>query len=266
MVGCYEVIRPQDKALEYNNRGLEALQQGDYENAIEQFSNDYKLPEARNNLGVVLKEIGETERARSEFRRAIKLNRDYAEPYFHLGIIAGEEGRWEEAKKYFEHALDIQPDFVEAGKNLGIVYLKLGMIEKSIRRLKITLENAENRDDIHDALGYAYFVNGEYNEALREFSIAIDIMNQNPIFYLHRGVVLLELSKMEEARSDFIKAQELNKGLRAPVILLALLNLKQGGEEKSINLLKKIKNSGLISENDVLIDEYTQRLLKNLEQ
>lgn len=303
LVSCHEVIRPQDKAIEYNNRGLEALGQRDYESAIEQFSNaievspefagawsnlgiayfyrgdrekalkaleesvriDYKLPEARNNLGVVLKELGETERAKAEFRMAIKLNKDYAEPYFHLGLMAGEEGKWGEARKLLEHALDIEPEFKEAGKNLGIVYLKLGLIDKAVRRLKITLEGEQDDGDLFDALGYALFLKGEYNDSFNYFSKAIEINPDNAYYYLHRGIVSIELSRMEIAKSDFKKAHSLGNNLIEPLFLLSILRLKEGERKTAEEYLKKIRNSIKFSD-DILIKEYTEKILKELEK
>jgi len=304
-LSCYQIIKPQDKALLCNDRGLELLGASKFKDAIEQFTYaveispefaggwnnlglayfysgdnekavaalkkalecDYKFPEARNNLGVVLKNLGSTEEAKTEFKRATKLNKDYADPYFHLGVINGEENKWEKAREYFENALDREPDFVEAGKNLGITYIRLGMIENAITRLRLTLAEADS-DDLHDALGYALFLKGDFASALEEFDRAIAVDSNNQAYRLHRGIVLIEIGRMGEAQQEFLKARNSVGGMDSPVILLSLIKLRSGDREGARAFLTELKVNILLDgiKGDRLTLEYAKRLIGELDK
>ena len=75
--------------------------------------------EARNNLGLALKNLGQIESAVTSFRRAVEIKSDYAEAHCNLGAALRELGQLESAVASFRRALEIQPDSPVARINLG---------------------------------------------------------------------------------------------------------------------------------------------------
>src|SRR5439155_13241982 len=75
---------------------------------------DGSLPEARNNLGIVLARAGDDAEALHQFTL---VNRP-AVAYNNLGVIKLDEGLWLEAAHAFKQALTYEPDYVTAQDNL----------------------------------------------------------------------------------------------------------------------------------------------------
>ncbi len=78
-----------------------------------------KDPFIHNNLGVVLRTIGEFPRARQEFQFALELAPGFVDPLYNLGLTALYEDKKEEAIYWLERALSVNPDFIPAQKMLA---------------------------------------------------------------------------------------------------------------------------------------------------
>ncbi len=86
---------------------------------------DPALPEAHNNLGMVLQALGRRSEAREEFQRALALLPRYPEALNNLGLAWSGEGNQNEAIRSFEKALALKPGYSSARLNLAIVLDKL---------------------------------------------------------------------------------------------------------------------------------------------
>jgi tetratricopeptide (TPR) repeat protein len=103
---------------------------------------------AHNNLGVLLKELGDEEKdevrktkryedALEEFKIAAKKVPKYAVPHNNSGIVLKNLKRISEAKENFEKAIRENPNFVDAHTNLGVLYAEeLGNYEKAIEEFE----------------------------------------------------------------------------------------------------------------------------------
>jgi tetratricopeptide (TPR) repeat protein len=72
--------------------------------------------------GNKLSEQGKIEEAMREYRKAISLDPDYADPHVNLGVLLKKQGRRDEAIREYETAIYIKPDSAEAHNNLAIEY------------------------------------------------------------------------------------------------------------------------------------------------
>ena len=105
-----------------------------FQRALNVTSNNYV---AHNHLGIALKQMPDRlPDALSEFRMAIRLNRDYAEAYENLGNTLGMMRRPAEAIPYFEKAIRLKPSFAEAHYSLGTALSILpGRMSEAIAQL-----------------------------------------------------------------------------------------------------------------------------------
>ena len=76
-------------------------------------------PEAHNNLGVALAQVGRVQEAIGHFEQALRINPDFAEAHYNLGVALAQVGRVQEAIGHFEQALRLKPDFTEAQNKLA---------------------------------------------------------------------------------------------------------------------------------------------------
>jgi tetratricopeptide (TPR) repeat protein len=71
------------------------------------------------------------------FRRAVSLNRDYAEAYNMLGFSLRKLGRVKEALANYEKALKLKPDFPEAREYYGEAHLQNGNLAGALEQYRI---------------------------------------------------------------------------------------------------------------------------------
>lgn len=120
--------------------GLEKLNQGQYNKAIEIFSevleDDPEHIAAMNKMGVAFIYLKKTDQAEELFRRAIAIDNRFAAPYSNLGNISLERGELQQAKDYYNKALVFDPEYGPARNNLGIIYKKEGNLGKAVQEFK----------------------------------------------------------------------------------------------------------------------------------
>jgi tetratricopeptide (TPR) repeat protein len=103
------------------NCGYALLLKGDLESArsylLRSVQIDGMAAEARNNLAIVLANLGDREGALLHFTAAGSA----ATAHNNLGAVYSAHGRWREAQREFRLALSLQPDYLKARQNLDEV-------------------------------------------------------------------------------------------------------------------------------------------------
>jgi len=74
------------------------------------------------NLGIVYRAKGETEKASTEFNRAISANPKNVDAYNQLAVLKREAGDFSAAETLYQKALTIWPFYPEGHKNIAILY------------------------------------------------------------------------------------------------------------------------------------------------
>ena len=105
--------------------GLDQLEQGDTENAINTFRKVLELNPnyalAHSSLGYIYMLRGNSDLARASFERAIDLDVRLAAAHNGRGmVLAREERMRSEALVSFREALDLDPEYLDARYNLGV--------------------------------------------------------------------------------------------------------------------------------------------------
>ena len=92
------------------------------------------VPEAYNNLGLVLTELKYFNEAETCYRQALFLKSDYAYGYNNLGELFRKLMRYDEAESCFRQALTINLDYPEAHQNLSMLLNTLGRFTEGWQR------------------------------------------------------------------------------------------------------------------------------------
>lgn len=99
-------VAPDPKAAEINMRlGLNYLQRGDYEIALEKLEKSLKqnptLPSAHNTIALLYQQLGQIDKAEYHFKKAISYQPNYSEAQNNYGVFLCQQKQYEEAEQHF---------------------------------------------------------------------------------------------------------------------------------------------------------------------
>jgi len=128
-------------AVEWFNKGYEAVMTGRYEEAQDAFTRAIELKpndaEAYHNRGLAYSLLGNHQQAIMDLNKAIELKPDDAGAYAGRGLAYGNLGNHQQSIKDFNKAIELRPDFAEAYRNRGAAYGNLGNYQEAIANFKI---------------------------------------------------------------------------------------------------------------------------------
>jgi len=138
------LLRVTDQAYGYNLKGLEALDRGTFDEALEYFRSALELlpsyRDAENNMGVAYFRSGNVSRARDIWQGLVRKDSGYATAWYNLGIISYHEKDVGAAIGHFETALKNNRNFFQALVMLGKIRLESGDKRGALRDLKKAYE------------------------------------------------------------------------------------------------------------------------------
>jgi tetratricopeptide (TPR) repeat protein len=108
----------ENEAIAYNDRGVELLEEENFEEAIEAFQQAIQLSPDESlyhyNLGVAYEGLNMDSEAFDAYQRAIRLDAQNASAYLALGHLYHAGGQREEAEKCWHAVIGLAPDSDEA--------------------------------------------------------------------------------------------------------------------------------------------------------
>jgi tetratricopeptide (TPR) repeat protein len=110
-------------AVAEENRGVRALDSGDFKTAAEHFRKGVALapdnPAIRHKLGTALSLMGDMQGAVEQFQETVRRSPGFAQAHYSLGVLMAVSGRRQEALESFSTAVKYEPGYVEARLRLA---------------------------------------------------------------------------------------------------------------------------------------------------
>lgn len=162
--------------------GNEALQQGNFRNALTAFQAAVKIrpksSEPQYKIAEIYFHLEEYENAEDAFLAFLKLEPSSIDALNYVGYINEKLRLYEKSAQYYERVLRISKDNLYALNHLGLVYKQLDRLEKAEAQLRkvLLLDPACKRPEsinLHNYLGLIYLKRGEVGEAIAEFRESI---------------------------------------------------------------------------------------------
>ena len=69
-------------------------------------------------MGVIFQELGEYQKAKDCYEKAIEIKPNYGDVYYNLGQLLHERGEYHLAENYFKKAIQIEPNDIRASNSL----------------------------------------------------------------------------------------------------------------------------------------------------
>ena len=129
-------------------------------------------------LGILKKDRGDKEYAKMCFKRAIKLNPEYADTYIYFGDLYKDFKKYEKGIGMWEHAISL---------------------------------GCEHKEEVYERMARTYQELGKIEDALTYCTKAIEVNPSNGQYYMFKGNLCRDLLQWEEAFSSYQTAKTLGE-------------------------------------------------------
>ena len=170
-----------------------------------------ETPSVRVNLGNILYSVHRLDEAIAEYRKAIRLEKNYAVAHNNLGNVLMEKGQFDEAIVEYREALRLRLDYAYAHNNLGYAFMERGQLDEAICELHEAIRLEKNYPVAHCNLGNALKIKGNLNEAIHEYREAIRCKKDYANAHEMLGYALSEKGLLDEAILEYREAIRLGK-------------------------------------------------------
>src|SRR5437762_1803990 len=200
-------------------------------------------------------EMADLMMARKEFREAALAYRKIVEQdpknaviYNKMGIALHGELDLNAALHSYERAVKLDPTYADAQNNIGVIWYNKKKYGRAIRAYQKAIKMRADLAVSYSNLGYAFFADKKYEESIRAFQQA---MKLDPGVLDHSsgrsGSVVQDRSVEDRAKFYF---------------LLAKSFAEAGNFERSLIYLRKAKDEGYKTMNEVQTDPAFSAMLK----
>ncbi len=200
---------------------------------------DETLAEAHTSLAYVCLHCDwDWASAEREFKRAIELNRNYANAHHFYSHYLMAMGRTEESLAESKTALELDPVDSIMNVHLGWHYLYARQYDLAIEQLRNTVEADPNIPQPHQFLGEAYERMGLYPEAIAEFRKA-QVRDNTPRTLAFLGWTYAASAKRSQARKVFDELKELSKHRYVSPYFFAIISAGLGENDQAFEWLQR---------------------------
>ena len=176
------------------------------------------------------------------FKKAYKLNNDYAKSLFLLGITHAELNNLEEARKLLFKAALLEPNNYYIQYNTAKVFSDLNRDKDSIQYHQKAVELSPNKYEGWLNFGLSYKKLQEYNLSLEYLKKALDINPDCYECYINLGDIFFELENYNEAINNYNLSLKINPKNSKVVTKIGVAYKHLQQIEKAIEYHKKAIN------------------------
>lgn len=226
-----------------NNLGFLLLMRGDFQNAIQRFKLALKyrveFPEPYYNLGNAYFMQGDLMKALSHYESAAKYNPDYAEARSNLGYTLLKLGQSAAALPHLEAAVNLKPDYAQAHNNLAEAFSRLGKFAEAETHSRRAVQLQPDSATFQDVFGLALAAQKKWLEAVAAFSRAVEL-KPSAEFHFHLANSFLALNRVQDAKTHYLSALQLQSEYPEAEMQLAMLFLREKNRAEAVAHLRNI--------------------------
>ena len=144
------------------------------------------------------------------------------------------------AYAYFKAAIEADPQFTAAVANLATLYALNGHVQESEKLLLHALRYGNGTDVPMRGLHKLMLTQGRVQEAAQYQERLIALQDQNPYFWIDKGMTAFNANQFGKAITAFERAQELTTGFAEVHRFLAAAYVKEGQLSKAQQQIKTL--------------------------
>lgn len=169
------------------------------ENSLESFV----VAMAYYNIGVTMAEMGEHQKAITNFDNTIRNYSEYVEAYYNRGYSKAMLENYNDALSDLNEAIHLSPGYALAYKIRGNVKTEIRDFKGAISDYDEALKFDQSNASVYNNRGLARLQIRDTSGAISDFNKAIDLNPKNIDAYLNRGSYNQYLGNFNSAISDF---------------------------------------------------------------
>ena len=166
-------------------------------------------PELYNLRALAWSRMKEAELAAADWKRALELDPDYADPHMYRGLHYLRQGELNAALEALDTALKLDPENPTILCNLGMVLERRGEFDRAIAHFDKAIAQREDYADAYANRGYTRFRKGEYERAVADCEQALELTPEFPAAAVNRGHALSALGRHGPAAESYEAAIEM---------------------------------------------------------
>ena len=165
---------------------------------------------------------------------------DYSEAITNYGFVLQTLRNYSSATVQFEKALKLKSKSEEALVNLSKAYFDDGRVSKSIEVIKKGLLFKPNNIQLLKNMIEPLLLLNRLDEAEEACSKILSIHEQDTDAINAKGTIFRKRGHYEEAKTNFLKALEINKDLFLPKINIAAIYQLEGHTEEAVKIYSEL--------------------------
>ncbi|MDR1858773.1 MAG: tetratricopeptide repeat protein [Treponema sp.] len=146
---------------------------------------------------------GDYDRAIESYTEAIKLNPQYAKAYSRCGFAYAHKGDLDRAIADCNHAIRLDPNDGHAYNERGIVYRNKDDYDRAIEDYTKAIRLAPNNAMLYNNRGEAFDAKGDYDRAIADYNEAIRLAPNDVSAYYRRSGAYAGKGNLDRAGRDY---------------------------------------------------------------
>ena len=183
---------------------------GAFERAVQGYRQILRLkpdfPQAWNNLGAALKDLGQTDEAGDAYRQAMVFRPDYADALSNLGEVLERSGRADDALINFVRAIALEPEAAAVQSNLGNTLDALARHDEAGIVFRRAIALRPDYAKAHFNLGHSLSRRSSHGDAVGSLQRAVALDPRHHEAQAELGVALAALDRADEAIAAWRRA------------------------------------------------------------
>jgi len=223
--------RNPDHARSHFNLGRIANGRKDYAAALDHYRKAQALrhgnyPAALVNMGLILAEQRQYDKAITAYNDAIRLRPDYASAWYSMGMAQQQVGKMAESERSLKTAIRHKPAYLQAWTDLGALYVGEGRPDEAIRAYRQALQRADYQP-AQLALAALYEQQKQYDDAITLYGAVLHRYPSYVLVWQKLGAAHLATDRYGEAEDALRRALHLDPQNVEVKRLLAKVMLKR---------------------------------------